>query len=256
MLAVAPALCGAQVLTFGGSSAGIGTLRVLLEQFSRSHPLVTGRAVQDLSSTGGIKAVIAGKLDLAVSTRALKPSEQDDAVQVELGRTPFVVAVAATNPTNALTSAELEAFYAGTRTRWPDGRPLRLILAPAGDRDNELLAALSAGMHRAVTAAHARPGMLVEPTDRTQADAIVRVPDAPGTSTLALIRTEGPQLKPVALDGVMPSPEAVASGAYPVVKTIRLMISRRAPAVVQEFVDFVRSPKGRAVLHAAGYVPH
>lgn len=210
----------------------------------------------DLSGGGGIRAVIAGKLDLAVSTRALKASEQDDAIQVELGKTPFVFAVAATNPIAGLSSAELEAVYTGTRTTWPDGRPLRLVLASADDRDNELLAALSAGMRRAVTAAHARPGMLIERTDRARADAIIRMPDALGTSTLALIRTEAPQLKPVALDGVMPSPETVASGTYPVVKTVWLVIGRRVPVVIQEFVDFVKSPKGRAVLHAAGYAPH
>ena len=255
-LAVAPALACAQALTFGGSSGAVGTIRVLIEQFGKTHPSVVARPVPDLSSSGGIRAVLAGKLDMAVSSRPLEPSERQCAVQLELCRTPFVMAVAATSPPGSVTTSELDASYAGTRTHWPDGRPLRLIMSPADDADNELLWALSPGMRRAVLAAHARPGMLTEPTDRGRAETIADTPGALGTATLAFIRTDGTWLAPLALNGVTPSPDTIASGAYPMSKTIRLVVGRQAPVVVREFIGFVRSPQGRAVLRAAGYVPH
>jgi phosphate transport system substrate-binding protein len=54
---------------------------------------------------------------------------------------------------------------------------------------------------------------------------------------------------------VSPGPEAVRSGTYPFHKDLGL-VTRGAPAGLTEaFLSFVRSPEGRAIIEAQGYLP-
>ena len=129
------------------------------------------------------------------------------------------------------------------------------MLSPSDDIDNELLSGLSASMRRAVASAHARPGMLTEPTDRSQADAIERLDGALGTSTLALVRTEDRPLKVLALNGVAPSPQTIENGTYLLAKSFYLVWSRQPSPLTERFIRFARSPAGQAVLRRAGYLP-
>lgn len=252
--ATSPA-AGAQTLRIGGSSGAIGTLSLLVNEFRKSSPDAAAEVVPDLSSSGGIKAVTAGRIDLAVSSRALTDAEQTRVTQWPLGRTPFVFVTAKSNRTTSLSVAELEAFYAGARATWPDGSRVRMVLSPPDDKDNELLGSLSEGMKQAVAAAHARAGMLIEPTDHSQADAIERIPAALGTSTLALITSEARPLKAMTLNGVAPNAQTLREGRYPLVKNFYLITSRTPSQMVAKFVDFVKSAEGRAVLERVGFVP-
>lgn len=250
-----PGPARAETLKYGGSSSGIGTMKILLEAFRKKNPDLTGfEAVPGLSSGGGIKAVASGTVDFSVSSRPLKKNEEGMVSAAEYGRTPFVFAVSAKNAAVELAVPEIVAAYAGKIGNWPDGSPIRLVLPLRDDNDNDLIGSLSPAMPAALSAAHARPGMLVKPTDQEQADAMESVPGALGTSTLALILAEKRNLKPLKLGGVAPGPDTLANNTYPLSKNFYI-ITRHAPSsLTRRFVQFVLSAEGRALLAKTGHV--
>jgi phosphate transport system substrate-binding protein len=169
-------------------------------------------------------------------------------VSLELGRTPFVVAVGGAVAVTGLTSAELVEIYAGRTTAWRDGSRLRLILRSKGDSDTERLRAISPAMSQALDASLARAGITIAPTDQDAADAIESIPGAVGTTTLLLIRAEGRSLKPLALDGVVPSLKSLVDGSYPYHKQYYLVTQGPPAGATQRFLAFLKSPQGREIL--------
>lgn len=152
----------AQTLKIGGNGSGMPAMQLLGAEFARRTPGATVVVVPNLGSSGGLKALRDGVIDLAISSRPLKPAETAQGlVATEYGRTPFVFA---TNPsvTQGFGSLpELIDAYAGKLTTWADGKPIRLILRPKNDGDTAAQQAISLEMKQAVDAALARPGMII-----------------------------------------------------------------------------------------------
>ena len=252
-LATSPAQAG-DVLKLGGSGSCLGTMQLLAVAFQKSHPDVQITVVPSLGSSGGIKAVSAGALDIGLSARPLKEDERRLGVTaIEYGRTPFVIATASSNYASGITTAQLENIYAGKLTTWPDGKPLRLVLRPASESDNDILKGMSPNMRVAVSYALGRKGIAQAFTDQDNADAIEKIPGTVGTTTLAQILAERRALKALSLNGATASPETIAGGNYPYYKTLFMVTSSEAKPLAREFVTFVRSQEGRAILIQNGH---
>jgi phosphate transport system substrate-binding protein len=241
-------------IRIGGNGGALGTLQLLAEAFKKDHADLTIVMVPSLGSTGSIKAVLAGAIDLAAISRPLKEAERaEGAVATDYARTPFVFVTAAASKVSAITLRELLSIYAGDTTTWPDGRALRLLLRPADNSETELTKSLSPAMKQAVTAALARPGMVIESTARANAHGLETIPGALGTSSLAQIISEKRALRPLALDGVVPSLKTMDDGSYRYFKTFRLVSTAKASPLAQQFMAFVQSPAGKQILEKNGH---
>lgn len=241
-------------IRIGGSGGTLGTMQLLAEAFKKSHPQATVLIVPSLGSGGGIKALRAGVIDLALTSRALKDAERSpDARVIEYARTPFVFAAAAGSNVSAITTPELIGIYTGARQTWPDGRPLRLVLRPDNESDTDIIKSLSPEMNLAVKTAQGREGMIMALTDKANADSLETTPGALGATTLAQIISEKRALQPLALNGVMPSLQAMAEGKYPYYKTFFMVSGPRTSPLAQQFAVFVRSAAGREILEKNGH---
>ena len=243
-----------QELKLGGTGAALGTMQLLAQAYAKTRPEARISVLPSMGSGGGIKAVLAGAIQVGLSSRPLsEPETRAGAVAVEYGRTPFVFATSASNRSEAVTLDQLIDHYSGKLSHWPDGAALRLVLRPIGDSDSETIKAMSPAMRDAKTAAEQRKGMVFTVTDQDTAAAIEKIPGALGPSTLALLLSERPALKALTLDGVVPSAASIASGRYPLYKTMLLVTGPKSPPLAQEFLAFVRSPAGRAILEQTGH---
>lgn len=243
----------ADELKIGGTGAALGTMRLLANEYSAKSPGFRIRIVPSLGSGGSIKAVLAGAIDLAVSSRPINEQERKLGASLrEFGRTPFVVAVAAKMPIDTITIKELADIYAGIKVKWPDGTPIRIILRPSSDIDSEMIRSFSPALRQGVSAAEARPGIRVALNDQMAADDLERIPGAVGPSSLSLLLSEKRQLKALSLDGVRPTPENAASQAYPYSKRLFFVTGARLSKAVESFTAFANSPAGRKILVANG----
>src|ERR1035437_4307335 len=211
---VAMAAVGAQAdsIKIGGTGTGLGTMKRMAQEFNKSRPDAQLIVTPSLGSTGAIRAVLAGALDIGISARPVTPEESRQGASARAyARTPLVIATGAKNNSAGLTLAQLVQIYSGKVTRWPDGSPIRLVVRPDADADTIAMRAFSAEMDRAITAALARKGLRMADTDQDNADALEKLPGSLGTTTLTQIVTEDRAIRALALDGMTPTLQSLAA---------------------------------------------
>lgn len=242
-------------IRIGGSGGPLGTMKILAEAYKKTHAHATVVIVPSLGSGGGIKALLAGAIDIAVVSRQLKDAERSQGiVATEYARTPFVFATATHTNVSAITTHELVSIYTGVLKTWPDGRTLRLVLRPETDSDTDIVKSVSPEMNQAVKTAHARAGMNMAPTDKAAADSLETIPGTIGTTTLAQIISEQRALQPLALNGVAPSLKNTANGKYPYYKIFIMVSNSKTSLLAQQFIAFVRSAAGQEILEKNGHL--
>src|SRR5665647_1766445 len=98
----------AQEIRIGGTGAALGSMQLLGAEFSATNPDIQVTTVPSLGSGGSIKAVLAGAIGLAVTSRAMNESDRKlGAVEMEYARTPFVFAVSTKSKVSAISSCLL-----------------------------------------------------------------------------------------------------------------------------------------------------
>ena len=108
LVLLSPAQCGE--LKMGGTGSATELLKHLGRGFA-SESETQIEVIPSLGSSGGIRALGDGVLDLAVSGRPLKPDEKSKGLKVGLViRTPFVLATSHPNPNGLTRAAVVEAF--------------------------------------------------------------------------------------------------------------------------------------------------
>lgn len=107
-----------------------------------------------LGSNGAVKALAAGRIDLAVVGRALHPEEAARVGEhFVLAETAFVLASRDGRQDRGFSLDQLAAVYQGQQQTWQDGSPIRLILRASFESDSALLRSMSPAMARSVAAA-------------------------------------------------------------------------------------------------------
>ena len=252
LLVSGPRSAAAETIRISGTGGAIGTMRILGEAFRKIHPGIRVDILSGMGSSGGIKAALAGRLDIGLSAQRLSDEERAQGlIETRYARTPFVFAVNGSLKLVGLTMEGVAAIYAGKRD-WENGKRIRLVLRPPEDSDIPVLKGMSPAMSAAVDIALRRKGMIMATTDHDAVDAIETVPSAFGGTTLALILSEKRALRVLALDGVVPSVRTMADRSYRYTKTFFIVTRKNPPDPVRLFIDFVRSPAGAAILAKNG----
>jgi phosphate transport system substrate-binding protein len=236
----------------GGTGAGLGGLQALARAYEQHHPDHRISILPSIGSSGGIRAVMDGKLELGCTSRPLLEEERRAGIaDIPWASTAFVFATQTATAAEPLTRQLIEDIYAGRRTQWRDGHPIRLILRPKSDTAHSLLADLSPGMRAALDHAHARPGIQVGITDQEALARLEKTPGSFGTTVLGLVLSEGRRVQALTLEGLRAS-----DPTYP--HHLPLMLVCRtgelSPAT-RGFLEFVRSKEGSAILVQTGYQP-
>ena len=247
-------LAAAEALKVGGTGSATELMRQVGAKFTAESE-VPIEVVPSLGSAGGIHALADRLLDIAVSARPLKAAEAADGLtQVAVLQTAFVLATTHTGA-RGLKAGDLAKIFAADKPTWPDGTPLRIVLRPRSETDNDLLGKMSAGMVEAIESARKRHEVPIAATDQDNADLAERTPDTMISTTLTQLTTENRKLLTVPLDGVEPTLANFESGAYPFAKNLYFIIRTNSSPATQRFVDFLKSPQGVTALRATATLP-
>lgn len=253
---VLPAAANATDIVIGGTGAAIGTMEALGAEYSRLNRGVTVKVLPSLGSGGGIKALMAGAASIAVVSRPLTEAERaKGAREVEIARTPIVIATSPRNPVQNVTFADLAGLYSGKVASWKDGTPVRPVLRAQDDIDTLVLKTMSPQIATAVETAGKREGMNIASTDTVSAEQLESIPGAFGTTSLSILATEKRALKALSIEGVGPSVDALANGKYRYAKTIWLVTKDKPTPEVDRFVKFARSSAAAKTLKQSGNLP-
>ena len=244
-------------IKIGGTGNALGTMRLLAAAYQEITPNTKITVLPSIGSSGAIKAVPRGKVDIGLSSRPLKEKESaSGAIAVEYARTPTVIAVSNNQDDNSITIDQLVDIYTGKMTKWPNGSIIRPIIRQANDDNTRQLKRLSPALEEAITIAEKRQGLLFASTDQETVDKIERTPGSFGVTSLALILSEKRSIHAMNLGGVEPTSEACISGNYPIIKHFYFILPKTIPAHVTAFLDFVKSAAGKTILEKNGnYTP-
>jgi phosphate transport system substrate-binding protein len=245
-------------LRIGGTGSGSALMERLAQEYKRLDPAAEVRVIMPpLGSGGGLRALSAGEIDIAVVGRALKPEE---AALPGLGRgfeyakTPFVIATNSPK-VSELSLGQLAQIYAGHVVRWPDGSPIRLILRSKSESDTALMRGFSAELSASIDASYERKGMTIADNDVDAVDLLVKTPNALGPTTLGLLRIDGRPLTALRIDGVEPTVKAMSSGAYRWAKSIHVVTASALTPQAQKFLTFLHSDRARRLLAGIDQLP-
>jgi len=242
-------------IRIGGTGSALGGMMEVARAFQKKHPDIGIKFIPSLGSGGGIKAVLSGSLDLALSARPLNDAEKArGATGVEYARTPFVFATAHDVKGRSFTLHDIAAIYGGETKTWPDGTLIRPVLRPHTETDLQLLRIMSPEMDIAVQKAMAREGMIVATTDQENADMLTKVKGAFGATTLAQVLSEKRRLRLLPLDNVSPGVKELAEGSYPHYKVYFAVTGPRSTDGTRLFLEFLKAAPGRAILTRTGHL--
>mgnify|MGYP001255401988 CR=1 FL=1 len=248
-----PVASAAETIRINGTGSGMALMKPLIAAFQKGHKDVKFEVEKSLGSAASLKAIARGALDVAVPGRALKPQEAAPELSwFEYGRTPYAVVTHRQIKLKDVTTEQLAAMFSGTRGQWPNGDFVRVVLRPQDDIDTTVLRSLSPEMDRAVTAAHARPDMLIGITDQETFEHLKKTSGTVTFAPLAMVLSEPGTVNVVRLNGVAPTVANVASGKYPYTKHILVVTRKDASPGVKAFVQFLNSKKARGMVARQG----
>jgi phosphate transport system substrate-binding protein len=207
----------------------------------------------DRSGAGkGLKAALAGQVDVAGVSRSLKPEELAAKPYFQIiGYDALGIWVNDQNPVKSLTKAQLRGIYSGKVTSWREigGKPLPIVactervLSERATLDAVRMLILDGGDF----------GRVKELED--PADCLKAVQSDPSVITAATMTYAVPGVRAVAVEGLEPTPANVRGSRYLLTRPLLLVTKEPPTGATRELFDFMLSPEGQAIVARAGFVP-
>jgi len=250
-----------------GSDTLVNLALAWAETYMQFHPKANISVTGGGSGTG-IAAMINGTVDIANASRRMKPEEIDAARANGISPVEFVVACDAiavvvhpSNPVDGLTLQQISDIYTGKTTDWSqvggENRPIVLLsresnsgtyvyflenVIRVGDKGSDLLFS---------------PDTLLMPSSEGISAEVRQNPNAIGYDGLGYV-TPDQKVLAVARDAhspyVLPSPETVSDGAYPVSRSLYMYTAGDPTSQVEAYLAWVLGD-GQSLVTTLGFVP-
>jgi phosphate transport system substrate-binding protein len=235
-------------LTLAGSTSIQPFADKWAEVFMAKHPDL-GINVQGGGSSAGIQACKSGACEIGMASRELKGDEKD-LTEIVVARDGLAIIVHPSNPVRGLKVAEVKQIFSGDLIGWkplggPDTR-ITVVTREEGSGTRGAFQELVMGKTRIFR------GAITEDSNGTVREIVTHDPAAIGFISLGLVNA---QVRPLALDGAAANDENIRNGSYRLVRPF-LFVSRGEPAgLAKQFVDFVLSDEGQALVREEGLLP-
>ena len=243
-------------LVLAGSGSNLPLTRALVSAFLTTHKDARVVVPESIGSSGGVRAVRDGAIDVGLISRPLNAEEAKLGLTViPYARVPVVVAANPTVPERCVATADLPALWSGEKSRWSDGSRAVVLQRETGDSSFLAVSRRVPGLDEQNKAAYRVARWRVLYDDRSMQEALMATEGAIGVFDLGAILAQRLPIRVLCVDGVPPSLEGVASGAYPYFKDLALVTSGPGDARRADMLAFLASPEGRALTASLGYVP-
>ena len=252
-----------------GSDTIVNIALAWAEEYRVVDPTVS-IAVTGGGSGTGIASLINGTVDIANASRRMKEKEIEDAQSNGIEPIEHVVAIDALaviinleNPVSELTIDELSDIFTGRITNWAQvgGRDAPIILVSRETNSGTHVYFLEEVVRRGEkenTDIFA-PQTLLMPSSVGITSEVRRNPNAIGYDGLGYIDPEHEKVLKIAIDSespyVSPSTETAKDGTYPLSRDLYMYTSGEPTGVIAEYLGWIMSPSGQAIVEMLGFVP-
>jgi len=223
--------------------------------FTRKHGVKV--TVSESGSGNGAKSLINRSCDIATMSRAMKAQELAAARNKgvnPLGHTVALDGIAMVvhpgNPVRNLKKAQIADIYKGRITNWNQvgGPNARIVVIQRESNSGTQEAFKDLVMGKTAQ---------ISKTAETQAsngavkNRVSSTRSAIGFLGLGFVDRS---VKPVAVNGVLPSPVTVRSGTYPVSRPLYIYTNGQPAGMLKKFIDLSKTPDGKKMITELGFV--
>lgn len=239
-------------LVIAGTGDSQEILRKLAVQYALIHPNSNISVPDSIGSSGGIKALLSGKVDIARTARLFSSEEMTGYQQLLFAISPIVFAVnQSVQRVSSLTEAQIVKIYSDRIKNWQVvGGGNNKIYSLGREVGDSSLAVLEKKF----------PGFNTLPlpkqfyfTVQDMANAIKSHKHTIGF--LPLSTAKNFQLRVLNIDNVSPSEKNTLSERYPYVSNLYLATKKNPSVKVKTFLNFLLSTKAKTIMKENGVYP-
>jgi phosphate transport system substrate-binding protein len=257
MAALGVAACSRDGAAAGGSAgkaeirlAGSSSLKPFAERWAeayrKDHAQVTVQ-VQINDSNAGVQAALSGSAEIGMSSRELSGDEAKKLTRIVVARDGLTLVVHPSNPLGDLKPEQVHAIFAGETSRWKDlggaDKGIHVVTREPGSGTRATFEELvMKGKPFAGAAA-------VQGSQSAVLAAVAADPDAIGYASQVAVDATVKALK---VGGIESSPATVSSHTYPLTRPFYFLVKGEMSPAVKDFVDYVLSPDGQAIVRKEG----
>ncbi len=244
-------------LVIKGSTTVLPIAQKVSEAYMQENPN-TKISISGGGSGNGIKALIDASTDIAMSSRFIKQSEVELAVQKGNYPVPHAVAydciIPVVHPDNKvknLSLAQLKAMYKGEIKNWKDvggaDHPVVIISRDTSSGTYEVWS------EKVLQKDRVFPGALLQASNGAIVQAVSKNKNAVGYIGLGYLDDS---VKAVTVDKVEGSVETTLNGTYPVSRALFMFTPGWPEGKTAQFLNFLKDPdKGQKHVAEIGFVP-
>lgn len=214
-------------------------------------------SVSESGSGNGAKSLINGACDIANMSRPMKEKETNAAKAKGVNPVEHVVALDGlsiiVHPSNyvaALKTEQIRDIYTGKVTNWSKvGGPnakIVVIQRESNSGTQDSFKKLVVGKGNPVT-----KRAETQASNGAVKSRVASTPAAIGFIGLGFLDSS---VKPLIVNGVVPSEETVKNGSYPVARPLFMYTNGQPTGVVKEFIDLPKTDDGKRMISELGYV--
>jgi phosphate transport system substrate-binding protein len=249
-----------KVLIKGSNTVGEELAPRLAAEYKKEHAKVA-IGIETKGSASGFWGLIAGACDIASASRGMIKDEQQQAqargielIDYLIGSYSVAVVVNAGNPVTGLTKEQVRDIFTGAVQNWKDvgGVDGPIHLCTRDPISGTYLGFRELAME---DRAYATNNTTRSTGYAEIAQAVGKDPQAIGYASIQLAAKPG--VKAVAIGGVAATASSVNEGKYPFARALHLYTNKaKETADTHDFIQFVMSARGQAILDEMGFVPH
>lgn len=238
-----------------GSTTLLPVAQEAAVQFTENNPAARVD-IQGGGSSVGIAQLEQGVVDLANSSRDLNPGEgggklTDHKVAFDV----IVIVVNPSMPVGDLSSSQVKAIFTGEIMNWKEvGGPDKEIVVvvrdqASGTREMFDKKALGATQDRLV---YCVPSAIESASNGVVREIVATTANAIGYISIGYINK---RLKALSFNGVVPTKQNAAKGAYPIARYLHMYTKGEPSEVLGGYIDLVLSDRFQRQIVATEYIP-
>jgi phosphate transport system substrate-binding protein len=236
-------------VTLAGSTAFQPFAEKLAERYMVDHPGVQVN-VQGGGSAVGIQSALSGAAEIGMADLLDLPPEARVLQATVVARDGIAVVVNPANPVRGVTHEQARGIFTGEIANWslvggPDA-PIRVICREEGSGTRRSFDAL------VLRGGSVSPNALFQNSNGTIREAVINDPNAVGYVSTGLVNEK---VRALSWDGVEPTLENVKKETYPLTRAVFFLTKETPDPGVTEFIGFVLSQDGQAILEKEGLIP-
>lgn len=214
--------------------------------------------IQSLGSTMGVNSVRDGHTPIGMSSRSLTDEERTKGVIAhQIAIEALAVAVNYDNPIDSLSHQQIHDIFSGKITNWNQvggfDRPIVVISREAGSGARATFEALLKLQENKESLIDSIKLLIIgDGTGQVRANVASKIE---GIGYMSVAVVDGQRVKAIRIDGYAPTMENIQQGLYLLSEPLYLLTRADSPREITQFLEWILSPAGQAVVVEFGAVP-